>query len=100
MLCLDTSLGQSSAPASRKVTPPRTDEEGEAEEGEAMDALNDEEEAMLAMMGMTGFGSTKVISLKVFSLTANLLTLSRVSTFRGTRKARPMSSSHGLGDNI
>lgn len=60
-LRLDTSVGQSSAPASQKITPTRTDEEGEAEEGEAMDIPNDEDDAMMAMMGMTGFGSTKVI---------------------------------------
>ena len=26
-----------------------------------MEAVNDDDEAMMAMMGMTGFGSTKVI---------------------------------------
>lgn len=31
-----------------------------AEEGEAMDATNDDDAAMMAMMGMTGFGTTKV----------------------------------------
>lgn len=30
------------------------------EEGEEMDAVNDDDAAMMAMMGMTGFGSTKV----------------------------------------
>ncbi|KAI0807527.1 hypothetical protein C8Q74DRAFT_71616 [Fomes fomentarius] len=30
-----------------------------AEEGEAMDATNDDDAAMMAMMGMTGFGTTK-----------------------------------------
>jgi hypothetical protein len=33
---------------------------GEPEEGEAMEAVNDDDEAMMAMMGLTGFGSTKV----------------------------------------
>ena len=101
-LCIDTSAGQSSAPASQKVTPTRTDEEGEAEEGEEMDVLNGEDEDMLAMMGMTGFGSTKVIFLKfptAFSLTADLLALSRVSTFRETKMVGPTSRSHELGDN-
>ena len=32
----------------------------EAEEGEAMDAIGDEDAAMMAMMGMAGFGTTKV----------------------------------------
>jgi hypothetical protein len=41
-----------------------------------METLNDDDEAMMAMMGMTGFGSTKVISLKflpIFSLITNPL---------------------------
>ena len=67
-LCLDTPLAQSSAPASQKVSPTRSDEEGEAEEGEAMETLNDEDEAMMAMMGMAGFGSTKVTFLKFHHL--------------------------------
>jgi hypothetical protein len=33
----------------------------EPEEGEAMEAANDDDEAMMAMMGLTGFGSTKVL---------------------------------------
>jgi U4/U6.U5 small nuclear ribonucleoproteins len=37
-------------------------DEGEAEEGETMDAVNDDDEDMMAMMGMTGFGSTKVLT--------------------------------------
>ena len=42
---------------------PRQDSEvpaGGAEEGEAMDATNDDDAAMMAMMGLTGFGTTKV----------------------------------------
>ncbi|KAI0709302.1 hypothetical protein C8Q76DRAFT_786104 [Earliella scabrosa] len=41
---------------------PRQDSEvpaGGAEEGEAMDATNDDDAAMMAMMGLTGFGTTK-----------------------------------------
>ncbi|KAI0374956.1 DUF1777-domain-containing protein [Pilatotrama ljubarskyi] len=30
-----------------------------AEEGEAMEATNDDDAAMMALMGLTGFGSTK-----------------------------------------
>ena len=55
------SPAQLSAPASQKVTPTPPDEEGEAEEGETLDVPNEDDEAMLAMMGMSGFGSTKVI---------------------------------------
>lgn len=65
-----------------------------------METLNDDDEAMMAMMGMTGFGSTKVIFLKfIFFLTTNLLSSSRVSTLRGTKKVRPTSRRHELGDN-
>lgn len=32
----------------------------EAEEGEAMDAVNEDDTAMMAMMGLSGFGTTKV----------------------------------------
>jgi hypothetical protein len=53
------SIAQSSTPASQKVDHAQTDP-GEPEEGEAMEAVNDDDEAMMAMMGMTGFGSTKV----------------------------------------
>ena len=41
---------------------PRQDSEAPVdgvEEGEAMDATNDDDAAMMAMMGMSGFGSTK-----------------------------------------
>lgn len=51
---------QSSIAAPQKVVHAQTDA-GEPEEGEAMEAVNDDDEAMMAMMGMTGFGSTKVI---------------------------------------
>lgn len=34
----------------------------EQEEGEEMDVINEDEDAMMAMMGMSGFGSTKVSS--------------------------------------
>jgi hypothetical protein len=54
------SIAQSSTPASQKVVYAQTDA-GEPEEGEAMEAVNDDDEAMMAIMGMTGFGSTKVL---------------------------------------
>lgn len=50
---------------------PRQDAEAPvdgAEEGEEMDVANDDDAAMMAMMGMGGFGSTKVRTLShVFS---------------------------------
>ena len=39
-------------------TPGQLSEDGE--EGEAMDAIGDEDAAMMAMMGFGGFGTTKV----------------------------------------
>jgi len=45
------------------VPEPRTqseDLENGQEEGESMDAMNQDDEAMMGMMGITGFGSTKV----------------------------------------
>ena len=47
---------------------PRQDSEAPAdgvEEGEAMDATNDDDAAMMAMMGLTGFGTTKVSHIAV-----------------------------------
>lgn len=54
------SIAQSSTATSQKVIHAQVDE-GEPEEGEAMEAVNDDDEAMMAMMGMAGFGSTKVL---------------------------------------
>ena len=34
--------------------------ENDQEEGESMDVMNQDDEAMMAAMGITGFGSTKV----------------------------------------
>ena len=42
---------------------PRLASEGaieDGEDGEEMDATNDDDAAMMAMMGLTGFGTTKV----------------------------------------
>ncbi|OJA14832.1 hypothetical protein AZE42_00784 [Rhizopogon vesiculosus] len=41
---------------------PNLDPDAVSEEGEAMDATNADEEAMMAAMGLAGFGSTKVCS--------------------------------------
>lgn len=46
----------------------------DGEEGEAMDATNDEDAAMMAMMGLTGFGTTKVCIIeRVYALGANVI---------------------------
>ena len=47
----------SEEPLSRQLSEMPTEE---GEEGEAMDATNDDDAALMAMMGLTGFGSTKV----------------------------------------
>jgi hypothetical protein len=50
-------------PASQKVIQTQADvDDDEAEEGETMDAVNDDDEAMMAMMGMSRFGTTKVLA--------------------------------------
>jgi hypothetical protein len=48
--------------ATSSIPSPHADvDAGEPEEGEAMETVNDDDEAMMAMMGLTGFGSTKVL---------------------------------------
>lgn len=51
------------------VPQPRQDSEmpEEGEEAEPMDATNEDDDAMMAMMGLAGFGSTKVSSRRVNS---------------------------------
>ena len=61
--------------------------DGEAEEGEEMDATNDDDAAMMAMMGMSGFGSTKVRDLLASCFVASrVMPLDRASTSKGTRR--------------
>lgn len=53
-------MGSEEPPSAR----PRQESEvpaEEGEEGEAMDATNEDDAVMMAMMGLTGFGTTKVI---------------------------------------
>jgi hypothetical protein len=54
-----TAATEPSSSKTRVNLDPDGPEPGE-EEGEEMDAVGDEEAAMMAMMGMSGFGSTKV----------------------------------------
>ena len=60
----------------RQVPPvpePRVQSEGledDQEEGESMDAVNQDDEGMMAMMGIAGFGSTKVRMLTVGGMLA------------------------------
>jgi hypothetical protein len=65
-----------------------------------MDAVNDDDEGMMAMMGMTGFGSTKVltsISLPYYFL--KVIPLARANTSKEIKTALPTSRNHGHGDN-
>ena len=64
------------------------------EEGEEMDATNDDDAAMMGMMGLSGFGTTKVRLSSSRSAYSSLgasmcnTTLSRASTSKAIRKAR------------
>jgi len=59
--------------------------ENDQEEGESMDVVNQDDEAMMAMMGIGGFGSTKV---RTFSMETyrHLKIFHRGSTLTGTRR--------------
>ena len=46
--------------SSRPNLDPDAPEEVDGEEGEEMEATTQDDEAMMAMMGMSGFGTTKV----------------------------------------
>ena len=57
-----TTLLDSEEPKSRQDSEMPTEE---GEEGEAMDATNEDDAAMMAMMGLSGFGTTKVCCIVV-----------------------------------
>ncbi|KAI0288185.1 hypothetical protein BC826DRAFT_1107890 [Russula brevipes] len=54
-----TAQSSSSIPTPQKAAAHAQIDADEPEEGEAMEAVNDDDEAMMAMMGLNGFGSTK-----------------------------------------
>ena len=58
---------------------PTLDPDTPAEDGEEMDVITAEDESMMATMGLTGFGSTKVL--------VSLLTLSHLPIITHTGKA-------------
>ena len=63
-----------------------------------MEAVNDDDEAMMAMMGMTGFGSTKVrVPLRPCGVT--LILFCRASTSPEIKRAPPMSRNSEHGDS-
>jgi hypothetical protein len=59
------------------------------EEGESMDAVNQDDEAVMAMMGITGFGSTKVwvSSMWIYLYLKKEKKTHRGSTSKGTKRA-------------
>lgn len=65
-----------------------------------MEAVNDDDEAMMAMMGLTGFGSTKVQSPHFCHVFLLLIPLARVSMSSETKRVQPMSRNHEHGDSI
>lgn len=100
---LNTLLDQSKQISSRSPHPnvdpgtPKTLNE----DGEAMEEDNDDDAAMMAMMGVTGFGSTKVMQRRTYS--SKLLCLqciSRANRFRAIKRAAQMSRKPEHGVNI
>jgi hypothetical protein len=72
---------------------------GEPEEGETMEAVNDDDEAMMATMGLTGFGSTKVVFSACLPSYPQLILLARANTFSETKTVLPMLRSRERGDS-
>ena len=83
------------------VPEPRVQSEGfedDQEEGESMDAVNQDDEGMMAMMGIAGFGSTKV---RILTMGAcwHLKILHRGSTLTGTKRVLQRLRRSGRGDS-
>lgn len=63
-----------------------------------MDATNGDDEAMMAMMGLSGFGTTKVRFIHQEGAVGDCPDLrTRASTSRATKMVRPMSRRCGRG---
>lgn len=83
-----TAPGGSAEPISRQDSEAPVEE---GEDGEAMEATNDDDAAMMAMMGLSGFGSTKVCWKRrwtVYILTQ--VSSPRANISRATKKAQQM----------
>ncbi len=82
---------------------PKSRQESEApvedgEEGEAMDDTNPDDEAMTAMMGLTGFGSTKVCYARYQCLHClSYCNQFRANVSKATRKVPWISRRYGHG---
>ena len=82
-------IAQPSTSSSQNIDHAHADA-GEPEEGEAMEAMNEDDEAMMAIMGMTGFGSTKVLASAPMPCFLIVIPLARVSMSPGTKTVRLM----------
>lgn len=70
------------------------------EEGEAMDAENEDDAAMMAMMGMSGFGSTKVCMLSQSeSPEYKVVFFARERPLKGTKRVEYSSRNNERGDS-
>lgn len=83
------------------IPEPRVQSEGledGQEEEESMDTVDQDEEAMMALMGIGGFGSTKV---RVFSMWPYqyLRIFHRGSTLKGTKRVLQRLRKSGRGDS-
>ena len=84
-------------PTSRQVSEVPTEDREEGEEVD-MDATNEDDAAMMAMMGMAGFGSTKVRHNKSATAeTFSVMDARRANALKVTRKALPVSKNSALG---
>lgn len=72
----------------------------DGEEGEAMDDTNQDDEAMMAMMGLSGFGTTKVCPFvsPLVQLSKEINQL-RVNASRAIKRVRQTSRRYGHGAN-
>ena len=76
------------------------EEEGEEREGEPMDAVDEDEAAMMAMMGFGGFNTTKVSYIKSVRMKNNTEILRREKLCKGMRKVLLISKSSVHGASI
>ncbi len=104
---LNTNIGlgpskTSNTPISRKVDldPDSAEPEEGEEEGEAMDAVDDEVAAMQAMMGIGGFGTTKVNHVHCKLDDFGVINPRRATTSRATKKGSLASRRCAHGDSI